>query len=85
MNGLYKAELIKAQGPRHTVDPVDVAIMEWVDWFNHRRLCEDSGDMSPAEREALYSCHCRVLKPVGLRTRRCDSVAGCGNDRLQLR
>ncbi|WP_258557983.1 IS3 family transposase [Rhodococcus sp. AG1013] len=54
INGLYKTELIKAQGPWRTVDQVEVATLEWVDWFNHRRLYEHCGDLPPAEYEALY-------------------------------
>uniref|UniRef100_UPI0004876803 integrase core domain-containing protein n=1 Tax=Rhodococcus sp. UNC363MFTsu5.1 TaxID=1449069 RepID=UPI0004876803 len=55
INGLYKTELIKAQGPWRTVDQVEVATLEWVDWFNHRRLYEHCGDLPPTEYEALYS------------------------------
>lgn len=47
INGLYKTELIKAQGPWRTVDQVEIATLEWVDWFNHRRLYEHFGDLSP--------------------------------------
>lgn len=35
INGLYKTELIKARGPWRTIDQVEVATAEWVDWFNH--------------------------------------------------
>lgn len=54
INGLYKTELIKAQGPWRTVDQVEVATLEWVDWFNHRRLYEHCGDLPPAEYESLF-------------------------------
>jgi putative transposase len=54
INGLYKTELIKPQGPWRTVDQVEVATLEWVDWFNHRRLYEHCDDLPPAEYEALY-------------------------------
>ena len=37
INGLFKTELIKPRGPWRTVDQVEVATAEWVDWFNHRR------------------------------------------------
>lgn len=60
INGLYKTELIKAQGPWRTVDQVEVATLEWVDWFNHRRLYEYCADMPPAECEALYYRHHRT-------------------------
>lgn len=52
--GLYKTELIKPQGPWRTVEHVEIATLEWVDWFNHHRLYEHCGDIPPAELEALY-------------------------------
>ncbi|WP_419196997.1 integrase core domain-containing protein [Mycolicibacterium peregrinum] len=45
INGLYKTELINAQGLWRTVDQVEVATLQWVDWFSHRRLYEACGDM----------------------------------------
>ncbi|WP_420831994.1 IS3 family transposase [Nocardia huaxiensis] len=54
INGLYKTELIKPRGPWRTVDHVELATAEWVDWFNHRRLYRNCGDMPPAELEAAY-------------------------------
>lgn len=60
INGLCKTELIKTQGPWRTVEQIEVATLEWVDWFNHRRLYEDCGDLPPAEYEALYYCDHRT-------------------------
>jgi putative transposase len=54
INGLYKTELIKPMGPWRTADHVEIATLEWVDWFNHRRLYEHCGDIPPAELEANY-------------------------------
>jgi putative transposase len=54
INGLYKTELIKPRGPWRTVEQVEIATLEWVDWFNHRRLYEHCGDVPPAELEAFY-------------------------------
>jgi putative transposase len=54
INGLYKTELIKPRGPWKTVDDVEIATAEWVDWFVHRRLYEYCGDIPPAELEAAY-------------------------------
>ncbi len=45
INGLYKTELIKPRGPWRTADHVEIATLEWVDWFNHRRLYEHCGDV----------------------------------------
>lgn len=54
INGLYKTELIKPRGPWRTVDQVELATAEWVDWFNHRRLYEYCGDLPPAEIENAH-------------------------------
>lgn len=52
--GLYKAEVIHRRGPWRNIDPVEYATLEWVDWFNERRLLEPIGNMPPAEFEAKY-------------------------------
>jgi putative transposase len=54
IHGLYKTELIKPRKPWRTVDEVELATAEWVDWFNHRRLYEYCGDISPVELETAY-------------------------------
>jgi transposase InsO family protein len=53
--GLYKTELIRRRGPWKGIDEVEYATLEWVDWFNHRRLLEPIGHLPPAEFEAAYS------------------------------
>ena len=52
--GLYKTELIRRRGPWKGIDQVEYATLEWVDWFNHRRLLEPIGYVPPAEFEAAY-------------------------------
>jgi putative transposase len=52
--GLYKTELIRRRGPWRGMDEVEYATLEWVDWFNHRRLLEPIGHVPPAEFEAAY-------------------------------
>lgn len=52
--GLYKTELIRKRGPWRHLDDVEYATLEWVDWFNHRRLLEPIGDIPPAEFEEIY-------------------------------
>ena len=52
--GLYKTELIRRRGPWKGLDQVEYATLEWVDWFNHRRLLEPIGHVPPAEFEAAY-------------------------------
>jgi putative transposase len=54
INGLYKTELIKPRGPWRTLDLVEYATAEWVDWFNFRRLYEHCGDIPPAQAEDHY-------------------------------
>jgi len=52
--GLYKAEVIHHRGPWRHLEAVEYATLEWVDWFNHRRLLEPIGNVPPAEFEATY-------------------------------
>ena len=52
--GLYKAEVIHHRGPWRNLDAVEYATLEWVDWFNNRRLLEPIGNVPPAEREMQY-------------------------------
>jgi putative transposase len=52
--GLYKAELIWRRGPWRTVDQLEIATLEDIDWFNHRRLHGAIGHVPPAEFEELF-------------------------------
>ena len=54
INGLYKAEVIHRRGPWRSFEAVEYATLEWVDWFNHRRLLEPIGNIPPAEAEEQY-------------------------------
>ncbi len=54
INGLYKAEVIHRRGPWRSFDAVEYATLEWVDWFNNRRLLEPIGNIPPAEAEENY-------------------------------
>jgi transposase InsO family protein len=54
INGLYKAEVIHRRGPWRSFEAVEFATLEWVDWFNNRRLLEPIGNIPPAEAEAAY-------------------------------
>ena len=53
-NGLYKTELIRHAGPWRGLDDVEYATLEYVDWFNHRRLHGELGMIPPAEFEATF-------------------------------
>lgn len=52
--GLFKTELIRRRAPWRSLEAVEFATLEWVDWFNHRRLLEPIGNIPPAEAEAQY-------------------------------
>ena len=46
--------MIHRRGPWRSFEAVELAMLEWVDWFNHRRLLEPIGNVPPAEAEARY-------------------------------
>ncbi len=54
INGLYKTEVIRRRGPWKSLEAVEFATLEWVNWFNHRRLLEPIGNIPPAEAEQRY-------------------------------
>jgi putative transposase len=54
INGLYKAEVIWRRGPWRKFETVEFATLQWVDWFNNKRLLEPIGNIPPAEAEARY-------------------------------
>jgi putative transposase len=66
--GLFKTELIRPRGPWRTAEQVELATLEYVDWFNHRRLYEACGDIPPAELEAAYYRQNAVLTEAGQTT-----------------
>ncbi len=53
INGLYKAEVIHRRSWK-TLQEVELATLDWVDWFNHKRLLGPIGNIPPAEAEAAY-------------------------------
>jgi putative transposase len=62
INGLYKAEVIHRRGPWRSFEAVEFATLEWVDWFNHRRLMRPIGDIPPAEAEDRF--HAMLEQPA---------------------
>ena len=58
--GLFKTELIRRNGPWQSLDAVEISTLEWVDWFNNRRLFEAHGQIPPAEFE---NNHYRISQP----------------------
>ena len=67
-NGLYKWELIHQQGPWRGLDDVEFATLEYVDWFNHRRLhgeiTNDASYTTPAEYERRFYDQTRTARAV---------------------
>ena len=55
--GLYKSEVIDHLGPWRGASDVEVATLEWVHWFNHHRILEPIGDISPVQFEQAYYEH----------------------------
>lgn len=58
--GLFKTEVIHRRGPWRSFEAVEFATLEWVDWFNNRRLLEPIGNIPPAEAEAAYYAELEV-------------------------
>lgn len=55
LNSLFKAELVRNKGPWRDIDHLEIAVAEWVDWYNHRRLHGEIGHLPPAEYELLQA------------------------------
>ncbi len=55
--GLFKTEKIHREGPWRTLAEVELATLEWVDWYNHARLHSACGGVSPAQFEADHTHH----------------------------
>jgi transposase InsO family protein len=54
INGQYKAEVTRRRRPWRSFEAVEFATLEWVDWFNNRRMLESIGNIPPAEAEERY-------------------------------
>jgi putative transposase len=52
------------RGPWRTLEHVEIATLEWVDWFNNRRIYEHCDDLTPAEFEDAYYRHTRTQQPA---------------------
>jgi transposase InsO family protein len=62
--GLFKTEIIERRGPWRGLEAVEFATLEWVDWFNNRRLLEPIGNIPPAEAEARFYAQSQELAMV---------------------
>jgi putative transposase len=66
--GLYKTEQINRRGPWRNLDHVEIATLEWVDWYNHRRPHEAIDDFTPVAVEALHYAHRTALTEAAVST-----------------
>jgi putative transposase len=64
-NSLFKAELVRHRGPWKNIDDLEIAVAEYIDWFNHRRLHGEIGLIPPAECEDAHYRHNPAPTPVG--------------------
>ena len=67
INGLYKTEVIRHKGPWKSIDEVERATLDWIDWFNNRRLLEPIGHIPPVEYEMMYYQQTESAKAAGLK------------------
>lgn len=80
IDGLYKAEVIHRRGAWRSFEAVEYATLEWVDWFNTKRLLGPIGNMPPTEAEAkVYAAletqaMAEQLRQISLRQSRGGSV-----------
>lgn len=63
--GLYKAELIRPEGPWRGVEHVEIETLNWVDFFNHERPHEALDDLTPIAAEELHYAARNELTPTG--------------------
>lgn len=63
-NSLYKAELVRNKGPWRGLDDLEMATVEYIDWYNNRRLHGELGHIPPAEYEHLHAMTQPVTAPL---------------------
>ena len=78
--GLYKTEVIRQHGPWRHLEAVEFVTLEWVDWFNHRRLPEGIGYVPPAALEQNYYQSVRRVDHGGLTHTKPSPVNPGGSD-----
>jgi len=64
---LYKTEVIRRHGPWKSIDAVEIATLDWSDWYNNKRIMEPIGYRTPREAEMeYYQQRTRMVEPAGL-------------------
>ncbi len=79
--GLFKTEVINRRGPWRSIDAVEFATLEWVDWYNNRRLLEPIGHIPPTEAEANFF---QTLQPPRMAARDSTKPASGNPGAVQL-
>jgi putative transposase len=64
-NSLFKAELVRNRGPWNGINDLELAVAEYIDWYNHRRLHGELGLIPPVEYEALRAAQNLARQPTG--------------------
>ena len=64
-NSLFKAELIRNKGPFKSIEDLEIAVAEYIDWFNHRRVHGEIRLVPPVEFEDVYHHENPVPAPAG--------------------
>jgi putative transposase len=64
-NSLFKAELVRNLGPWCGIDDLELAVAEYVDWYNHRRLHGELGLIPPVEHETKHYSAAAARQPAG--------------------
>jgi putative transposase len=64
-NSLFKAELVRNRGPWSGINDLEVAVAEYIDWYNHRRLHGELGLIPPVEYEALHAAQNLARQTAG--------------------
>lgn len=63
-NSLFKAELVRNRGPWNGINDLELAVAEYIDWYNHRRLHGELGLIPPVEHEALHAAQSLARQPA---------------------
>uniref|UniRef100_UPI000564E3BF integrase core domain-containing protein n=1 Tax=Arthrobacter sp. H20 TaxID=1267981 RepID=UPI000564E3BF len=64
LNSLFKAELIRNKGPWASINDLEIAVAEYIDWYNHRRLHSEIGYLPPVEAETIYYSKLPAIKTM---------------------
>ena len=65
-NSLFKAELVRNRGPWKNIDDLEIAVAEYIDWFNHHRLHGEIGLIPPVEHENNHYANTDQIEPVSV-------------------